>query len=220
MRRDDPRRGPLTSKVDLPYPAGAVRPTTRQSLERAVSMRGARLTEPRRGCGIDSLASSSDASTRQPSAPPRVSPRSRSDPRQCCRATQRRTRIWRRSPARRARNGPGWCQFTQSGMRPRRVPAEMAKERRSRLPLAAATLSFEKGFAGGRPCEDRPGGRCRIRGPATAAGQSEDLLTAIRRPGATRGRRFCAGFPDLGSGRGASWGLSWRRSSWSPRWAR
>ena len=39
-------RAHSTSRVDLPYPAGAVTATTRQSLARALSMSGARLTEP------------------------------------------------------------------------------------------------------------------------------------------------------------------------------
>ena len=46
-------------RVDLPYPAGAVTPTTRRPLERAEAIREARETEPRAGgSGTDSLASS------------------------------------------------------------------------------------------------------------------------------------------------------------------
>ena len=52
-----------TSKVDLPYPAGAVTPTTRHPLARAVRISPARLTEPGCGSGIDSRASSRNSSS-------------------------------------------------------------------------------------------------------------------------------------------------------------
>ena len=81
--------------------------------------------------------------------------------------------MWRRS-ARRARNGPGWRQIhTICGMRTRRVLGEMAKGGVVGLHLAAATLSFEKGFAGGRPLGTDPEVDVASRGPATAAGQSD-----------------------------------------------
>ena len=49
--------------VDLPYPAGAVTPTTRHSLPRAFSIRSARLTESGRGRGTASFASTSNSSS-------------------------------------------------------------------------------------------------------------------------------------------------------------
>ena len=58
--------------VDLPYPAGAVTPTTRQVLVRAVVMSGARLTDPGCGRGRASLASSSSSSSSTAVGPTRA----------------------------------------------------------------------------------------------------------------------------------------------------
>ena len=58
--------------VDLPYPAGAVIPTTRQSPALAASIRPARLTEPARRCGADNFASSSTASSSATVGPARA----------------------------------------------------------------------------------------------------------------------------------------------------
>ena len=160
---------------------------------------------------------------RQASAPPRVSPRSRSDPRHSCRTTQRKLGSGAGAPASQERSGLAPI-HTIWGMRRHRVLDEMTKGGVVGFHWPPPRCPSRKDS----PVVDRvrtdPEVDVASRGPATAAGQSEDVLTAIRRPGATRGRvmprRSCAGFPDWGSGRGASWGSWWRRSSWSPRWAR
>ena len=55
-------RAHSASNVDLPYPAGAVTPTTRASLERTRWIRVLRLTAPARGSGIRNFDASSSCS--------------------------------------------------------------------------------------------------------------------------------------------------------------